>query len=142
MNAKGYQLFELLLACSLIGFLSTISLAVLNGVADQQRLHAAAHTFVSALTKGRSHALAKNAAVRVYVNENRKSFALAGRSETPVQWQDLPQGVEFSSIPSNLPTFYSRGTASPGGSFVLANRRGQIRVVVSLTGRIRWERIG
>lgn len=141
MNSKGYQLLELMMVCSLLGFLSTTGLPLLQGIAEQEKLHAAGQAFRSAVAAARSQAIAKNSAVRIYIHKDRKSFATAGRDDQPNLWQNLPDGVEFSSLPTNLPTFYSRGTASPGGSFILRNSRGELSIIISLTGRTRWERI-
>lgn len=141
MNAKGFNLFEAMLVCSLVGLLSTLALPLLDGTVEQARLHRATHAFVSALSTARYQAVAKNAAIRIHVSTGRKQFALAEKGEVPRLWQELPRGTQFSSIPTSSPTFYSRGTASPGGSYILSNSAGQIRVVISPTGRVRWERI-
>ncbi len=141
MRSKGYQLFELMLVCSLLVSLSTLFLPFLDGIADQERLHGAGQAFRSAVATARYQSVAQNRAIRICIHEDRKRFATAEGEQEPALWQELGRGVTFSSIPARLPTFYSRGTASPGGSFVLTNPAGQIRIVVSVSGRIRWERL-
>lgn len=141
VNAKGYQLFEVMLVCSLLGLLSTVFIPLLDKIAAEDKLHASSQVFRSTLLNARSQAVAKNSALRVHVHQDGKRFAIARRGEEPAMWRALPKGVQFSRIPANLPTFYSRGTASPAGSFVLSNGAGQILIVISVSGRVRWERL-
>ena len=141
MSARGYQLFEVMLVCSLLGLLSTLFVPMLQGIADQEKLHAASQMFRSTILNARSQAIAKNSALRIRIHQDRRKFAIASRGKEPTLWRDLPGGVEFSRIPRSLPTFYSRGTASPAGSFILSNNCGRIVIVISVSGRVRWERL-
>jgi len=139
-TARGYSLLEVMLVCALIGSGSTLGLSILNGIAEQHRLHLAGESFLSAVMAARFQAVAKNLAIQVRVHASGKKFGIAVKGSEPQFWQDLPAGVEFSKTPRKPPGFYSRGYASPAGTFILENSRGQIRVVVSLSGRVRWER--
>ena len=140
-TARGYSLLEVMLVCALIGSGSTLGLSILNGIAEQHRLHLAGESFSSAVMAARFRAVAKNLATQVRVHTSRRKFGVAVTDSEPQFWQDLPTGVEFSKIPRKPPRFYSRGFASPAGTFILENSRGRIRVVVSLSGRVRWERV-
>ncbi len=139
-TARGYSLLEVMLVCGLIGTGSTLGLSISNGIAEQHRLHLAGESFLSAVMAARFQAVAKNLAIQIRVHTNGRKFGVAVKNTEPSFWQDLPSGVEFSKTPRKSPTFYSRGYASPAGTFILENSRGQIRVVVSLSGRVRWER--
>ncbi len=129
-----------MLVCALIGSGSTLGLSILNGIAEQHRLHLAGESFLSAVMAARFQAVTKNLAIQVRVHANGTQFGVAVKDSEPQFWQDLPSGVEFSKIPRKPPTFYSRGYASPAGTFILENSRGQVRVIVSVSGRVRWER--
>jgi Tfp pilus assembly protein FimT len=136
-TARGYSLLEVMLVCALIGSGSTLGLSILNEIA----VHLAGESFSSAVMAARFQAVAKNLATLVRVHPSRRKFGLAVKDSEPQFWQDLPTGVEFSKIPRMPPRFYSRGYASPAGTFILENSRGRIRVIVSLSGRVRWERV-
>lgn len=140
-NPKGYNLLEVVLWCALIAVLSGVSASFVKGITEQQKLHFAGESFLSTVAAGRFEAVAKNLAIQVRVHPDLRQFALAIKDQEPPFWRSLPSGVKFSKIPTRAPTFYSRGYASPAGSFILKNSRGHIRVIVSVSGRIRWERI-
>jgi len=140
MRAKGYTLFEITLWCLLMGTLSTVGLSVGEGIRDQQRLHLAGESLVSAVSAARFDAMTKNLALQIRVHPERNQFTVALKDDEPDLWQNLPRGVVFSKIPSRSITFFSQGSAAPAGSFTLENQRGQIQVIVSLSGRGRWKR--
>ncbi len=139
-QARGYSLLEVLLVCGFIGSVSTWGLLIFEGTAEQHKLQLAGEAFLSAVTAARVQAVAKNLAIQIRVHSNRRKFGVTVRDAEPQVWQDLPSGVEFSTVPRKPPTFYSRSYASPAGTFILENSRGQIRVIVSLSGRVRWQR--
>ena len=139
-KARGYSLLEMLLVCGFIGSASTWGLLMFQGTAEQHKLHLAGEIFLSAVTAARVQAVAQNLAIQIRVHSNRRKFGVAMKDAEPQLWQDLPSGVEFSTVPRKPPTFYSRSYASPAGTFILENSRGQIRVIVSLSGRVRWQR--
>ena len=139
-QSRGYNLFEVTLWCLLTGTLSTVSLSVVEGIRDQQGLHLAGESILSAVSAARFEAMTKNLAVQIRVHPNRDQFAVALQNDEPHLWQSLPRGVSFSKVPSKPITFFSRGNAAPAGTFTLKNERGQIQVIVSLSGRVRWKR--
>ncbi|MEE8348447.1 MAG: GspH/FimT family protein [Acidobacteriota bacterium] len=139
-KVKGYNLFEVTLWCLLTGTLSTIGFSMIEGIRDQQGLHLASESFLSAISAARFEAMSKNLAVQIRIHPSQDQFALALRNKEPDLWQSLPKGVSFSRVPSKPITFFSRGSAAPAGTFILKNRRGQIKVIVSISGRVRWIR--
>ena len=141
MNARGYQVLDVILVCLLIGFLSTWGVVSLHRMADQQRLQTASQIFLSMLANARFHSVAKNLPTQIRIHPSGRKFALAMKDEKPSLWQNLPKGVEFSTSPANPLSFYSRGNAAPAGSYTLRNQAGEIKVVVSFTGRLSWERM-
>ncbi len=139
-HSRGYNLFEITLWCMLAGTLSTISLTVVEGMRDQQGLHLAGESFLSAVSVARFEAMTKNLAVQIRVHPSRSKFTVALKDDEPDLWQSLPRGVTFSKVPSKPITFFSRGNVAPAGTFTLKNERGQIQVIVSVSGRVRWKR--
>lgn len=138
MNAKGYQLIELTIVCALAMVLAAAAPTLWKGVMERQRLQSACRLVLAAGNQARVQALGKNATVELRVHEDLRSFALAAGGG-PERWQPLPQGVEFTSPPPRPPRFHSRGNAAPGASLYLENAAGQARVVISPSGRLRWE---
>jgi hypothetical protein len=137
---KGYSLFEVTLWCILTGMLSTTVITVVEGIRDQQGLQMAGESFVSAVSVARFEAMTKNLAVQIRVHPGRSQFSMALGRDKPHLWVNLPRGVSFSKVPSKPITFFSRGNVAPAGTFTLTNERGQIQVIVALSGRIRWKR--
>ena len=139
-HVRGFNLLEVTLWCLLTGTLSTVGLSVGEGIRDQQRLHLAGESLVSTVLAARFDAMTKNLALQIRVHPDRNQFTVALKNDEPDLWQSLPRGVVFSKIPSRPITFFSRGSAAPAGTFTLENKRGQIQVIVSLSGRVRWKR--
>lgn len=139
-NADGYQLLEVTLTCLLIGFLASLAWPAYQQVQDHWRLSQGSHLFLSLLEQGRTAAIGRNLTVQVRVSRDGGRTTIAPEGEEPGHWVALPGGVLVVRRPNREVTFYSRGTAAPGGTFVLGNAAGKIRIVISPAGRIRWER--
>lgn len=137
---RGFSLLEIVLVCGLVTSVSTLGLSIMQAIDEHQKLQLAGESLCSAVAGARLQAVTKNLALQLQVHSNRQQFSLVVRGEAPTIWQTLPKGVQFSQIPGRPVTFYSRGYAAPAGSFVLTNRSGLIRVIVSPSGRTRWER--
>ncbi len=136
-SQRGFQLLELMLVCFLIAVGAALGASAWYEWVGQHRLHSAAEGLSTFLQGVRLSAVSRNAAIQVRVQGNR--YAMALRGSDAVVWQRFPQGVQAVRFPRRPVTFFSRGNAAPAGSFVLQNRSGQIRVVVSPTGRVRKE---
>jgi len=139
MNNRGFQLLECLIVCALIACLGGIGFGTLNGIIEWYRLQLGARVFVSQISSVRSSAISRNVSLSVLVDSAGESYGWALRKTESEAWRRLPPGVSFSRVPRNPVTFFSRGNAAPAGTFVLANRKGEIKVVVAPNGRIRWE---
>ncbi|MGH9340125.1 MAG: hypothetical protein ACRD1R_11195 [Acidobacteriota bacterium] len=137
----GFNLLDSLVTLAIVGVLSSLGIGYLGGMADQYRLQSGCQSLLSSIVTARAHSTAKCLPIEIRVHADNKRFALAAKGEEPDRWQSLPRGVEFVTVPPRLPTFHSRGNASPAGSFVIGNDRGQIRLIISPTGRVRWERL-
>lgn len=140
-NHRGFTLPELALVCGIMALTSTLGFSWLAGILGQQRLQLAADSFLSTAISARYQAVTKNLATQIRVHPDLQQFAVAAKDQPPLLWQKLPKGVAFSQIPSRSPTFYSRGFASPAGTFILSSGHGSVRIVISLSGRVRWQRI-
>lgn len=142
-GAPGFSLVELLIVLLLTAMLAAAGFELAEGIVKRHRLQSGCEIFVSAVERARSLAVARNDTFEIRIHPSRKSFAVApAGSERPVLWRDLPRGVEFLRKPSRDVAFHSRGAAAPAGSFSLAASDQEIRVVIAVSGRIRWEQPG
>ena len=139
-NAHGYQLLEVTLTCLLIGFLASLAMPAYQQVRDHWRLSQGSHLFLSLLEQGRTAAIGRNLTVQVRVSPDGGRTTIAPVGEEAGHWLTLPRGVLVIRKPNREVSFHSRGTAAPGGTFVLGNTAGRIRIVISPAGRIRWQR--
>jgi hypothetical protein len=139
-NAFGYQLLEVTLTCLLIGFLASLAWPAYQQVRDHWRLSQGSHLFLSLLEQGRTAAIGRNLTVQIRVSDEGGRATIAPVEEETGHWLTLPRGVLVVRKPNREISFYSRGTAAPGGTFVLGNSAGEIRIVISPAGRIRWQR--
>lgn len=140
-NARGFTLLDLVLVCGIIASAGTAAFSWLSGVIGQQRLHLAADSFISAANSARYQAVTGNFATEIRIHPDWMQFAITPKGRGVHLWQTLPKGVSFVRLPGRSPTFHSRGFATPAGSFVLANEYGSVQIIISVSGRIRWQRI-
>jgi len=136
---RGFTLMEILLTLTLVTTLSLGLYPVSQSIASQQRLRLARESFLAGISSARFRALAGNLSMRVVIHDNLHEFAFTLTHSAPSEWQTLPPGVRFLKVPRRNVTFYSRGYAAPAGTFVLENASGRILVVVSASGRVRWQ---
>lgn len=139
-NPPGYQLLEVTLTCLIIGFLASLTLPAYQQVRDHWTLSQGSHLFLSLLEQGRTAAIGRNLTVQVRISADGRRAAIAAKGEETEHWLALPTGVVVTRKPHKEISFHSRGTASPAGSFSLSNPSGEVRIVISLAGRIRWQR--
>ncbi len=109
-------------------------------VVSEFRLHAASESLLGAAGLARSMAISRNTDIRLLVDPSSARFSLGSPDREPATWTPLPPGVGFVAVPSRPITFHNRGTAAPAGTIGIANEAGAIRVVVAVSGRIRWSR--
>ena len=83
-----------------------------------------------------------NYPISVEVSDSMDQFGFVGRGDITICWIPLPTGVRFTQIPKKQITFYPRGNAAPAGTFHLENSRGSVKVIVAVSGRVRWEKLG
>ncbi len=138
----GFQLLEMMIICALIGLLGTIGWGNFRHIREHYQLRMGCAHFVSLLSQCRLQAVSKGLPLEVRIHPDRGHFTIAPEDEPARLWRALPAGMKFTSIPKKRLTFYSRGTAAPAGSFRLENRTGQIKVLITPTGRIRWQQAG
>ena len=139
-NAHGYQLLEVTLTCLLIGFLASMAWPAYQQVRDHWRLSQGSRLFLSLLEQGRTAAIGQNLTVQIRVSSDGERTTVAPEGEEAGHWLILPRGVLVIRKPNREVSFHSRGTAAPGGTFVLGNAAGKVRIVISPAGRFRWER--
>lgn len=133
-------MLEVTLTCLLIGFLASMAWPAYQQVRDQWRLSQGSQLFLSLLEQGRSAAVGRNLTVQIQVSDDGGRATMTPQGEEAGHWLTLPRGVRTVRRPNRKVSFFSRGTAAPGGTFVLGNAAGRVRIVISPAGRIRWER--
>ncbi len=138
----GFQLLEMMIVCALIGLLGAIAWGNFREIKGHYELQMGSAQFVSLLNQCRLQAISKSLPLQVRIHPDRSHFTITPEDEPARLWKALPRGTKFVSVPKQRLTFYSRGTAAPAGSFLLENRIGQIKVLITPTGRIRWQRAG
>lgn len=140
-SAAGYTLADAAVVCFLVMALAGAALDVAWGVAARLRLASACGAFVGAVERARGLAVARNGSYEVRIRPDGLAFAVApvGLDGDKALWRNLPRGVFFSRAPRRSVTFHSRGSAAPSGSFHLASAAGEMKVVVAVSGRIRWQ---
>lgn len=143
-TGHGYSLLELALLLTLMLVLAGIAAPITSHGFRSLELKLAADSFARELGRARLQALAENSPIAVQVEATRGSYQLVSAKD-PTFFRGpqrfLGQKVSFVKVPSRLVVFYPWGTAAPAGTYQLSNRTGQIQIVVSLTGRIRLERV-
>jgi type II secretory pathway pseudopilin PulG len=136
---KGFQLLELSIVLLLVGLSAGLAVQGFVGITDHYDLEVARRQFVSDLSKARALSMSRNLAIEVLVNPNSSGYALhPAKGASSPMWTSLPEGVAISASPSLPVTFRSRGSVSPAGSYTLLGSAGEIRVIVAVSGRIRW----
>ncbi len=138
----GFQLLELMIVCALIGLLGAIAWGNFQRLREHYELRMGSAQFVSVLSQCRLQAVSKSLPLQVRIHRDRNHFTITPEGEPPRLWKALPRGMKFVRIPKKTLTFYSRGTAAPAGSFLLENRTGQVKVLITPAGRIRWQQVG
>ncbi|MFB3905926.1 MAG: GspH/FimT family pseudopilin [Acidobacteriota bacterium] len=140
MRERGFSLVDLMVTCLLLGTVVGIGLNSWDTLSTQHRLQSACQSLISDLWRARVASLAGNLPVAIEVRGDRAAYSVVEHGETPV-WRELPPGVRFSDHPKTKVTFYSRGSAVPGGTYTLENPSGKLRVIVAASGRFRWQRL-
>ncbi len=137
----GFCLTDLGVTCLLVMVLAAAGLDLARGLAVRLRMQAACGAFVSSVERARDLAVARNGSYQVRIRRDGRAFAVTpvGLEDDQALWRDLPPGLSFVRAPRRSLTFHSRGSAAPSGSFSLASGTAEMRVVVSVSGRTRWE---
>ena len=121
----------------LIGSSTLLIYPVSREFSRRQSLITAAQAVEASLSAARLQAISSNLSVRLSIHPDGRQFSLAAGKGEPAFWNTLPSGVAFVQIPVREIAFHSRGNASPAGSVTLQNEAGHIRVIASVSGRIR-----
>ena len=141
MKENGYQLLECLAVCLLLSTMAGLGGSVLGRAVSRYRLEVAAQGLAMELSELRAAAVSRKLPLSISVSECSSKYGFGARGTDASLWRELPRGVSFVTQPRQPVTFYSRGNAVPAGTYGLSNTAGQCKVVVSPTGRIRWENL-
>jgi len=131
-------LVEAAIVLALIGLVSGLVIERLKGTISHWRLQSAAELVAGELTRLRVRALGGLGPLSLRVAETGNAF-WSVEGDRPTRWYRLPPGVRMRSLTRKEITFYSRGNVAPAGSYLVENESGQIRIIVSPMGRVRWE---
>ena len=138
MNERGTSYLEVTITCMLLAIFAGLGITSLSGFQRAADLKAAGQIMVSDLNRARIRAISSNLPVSIIVRPDRLAYAVQETGDA-IEWRVFPTGVQFATAPARPVVFYSRGGAAPAGSFTVANSSGRIRIVVSVSGRVRWE---
>lgn len=138
-RTQGFQLIEVMIVLALAVLAVGIAGASIIGIASGHRLDLGVRAFVSELASLRARAVSGNRVLSVQIDETKTRYGVAPPGGSPRSWIQLPPGVRFRGQPRRPVTFYSRGSAVPAGTYLIANSSGSIKVIVAASGRIRWE---
>ena len=140
----GFSLCEILIAAAIGAIVTAGVVPFSTHIVHWARLRSSAHDFVRELHRARLLAMVLGAPVRVEVDDADSSYRLvstfASLGALGSERRNA-EGVLFRTLPSRPLAFHPWGTASPAGSYVMAGRTGGVRIVVSLTGRVRTEEV-
>lgn len=143
-SLAGFSVCEVLMAAA-VGAAVTAGVVPFSvHIVHWMRLRSSAYDFVRELHRARLLAIAQGAPVKVEVHSADGSYRLVAASASlGVLGSECrnAEGVLFRTLPSRPLAFHPWGTASPAGSYLLASRAGGVRIVVSLTGRVRTEEV-
>ncbi len=137
---RGFQLFETAVAISLLLTVAGWSALSTQRLLAEHKLNAACLAIVSAAAAARAIAITRNTDIQLATRSLSHEFGLTPRSKQPANWKSLPAGVSFASVPARSVTFHGRGTAAPAGTLRVTNESGTLRIVVAVSGRVRWVR--
>ncbi|RPJ52605.1 MAG: hypothetical protein EHM23_32590 [Acidobacteria bacterium] len=140
MHERGFSLVDILITCMLIATVLTVGLSSWGNFSAHHKLQNACDSLMSDLWRARVASLAGNLPVSVQVRSDGSAYSVVESGE-PSAWRELPSGVRFSQFPTKNVTFYPRGSAVPGGTYILSNPSGTLQVIVAASGRVRWQRI-
>jgi Tfp pilus assembly protein FimT len=141
MEVNGFQLIELMIVCLVCLVIAGIGIGQTSKWTEEYRLEHAFRQFSSYLSEIRSLSIGYHFPISVEVSKSGKMFGFSGKNEKTNCFLPLPEGVRFIDYPKNKVTFYPRGNVAPAGTYKLENQSGCIKVVIALSGRIRWERL-
>lgn len=137
MNERGVSYVEVLITCMILAVFAGVGFTSMTAFRRAADLQASCEIMISDLNRARIRAISSNLPVSIIVRPDRQAYAVVEAGD-PVRWRVFPSGVRLTSFPSRPVVFYSRGGATPAGSFTVANASGQLRIVVSAFGRVRW----
>ncbi len=142
-SAQGTGLVEVLVVLVCGSVILASAAPGLVTIQQEWALWGGAHMVESSLFWGRMHAISSNCPVAFEVDPDGHGFhwedAETGERLDNFFWL-LPGGVRITSSPRRSLRFYPKGNAAPAGTFVVEGSAGKYRVVVALTGRIRFQR--
>ncbi len=141
MKNRGFQLLEVLLVCSLIVSAAAGTTVLVKDIFERQTLESGSQDFLAFLVAARTLSIAKNVPVQILIGGGGRRYSMSVAGSEPALWRDLPRGLSFRSSPRRPVVFHSRGTAAPAGSFVVGSAVGDVKIVVAVSGRVRWQRL-
>lgn len=135
----GFTLIETLIVLLLLLSIATLGGGMWDRLRSNQILRSTGRALVAELSQARSQAVTRNLSIAVRIRADRQAYSLSPAAESPGRWRRLPDGIRFQNIPKQAIVFFSRGNAAPGGTAVLSNGQDELKIVVAVSGRIRWE---
>jgi len=139
-NLQGFSLVEMCIVVSLLIFVSSAGISHLMSWREQLLLRFSAQALTGELNRARIISIACGFPVEIRISEDKRTSHLQLRdSQECFAELPLPEGLSFIRIPRKPIVFFSSGSCTPSGSFVISGDDKSVKVVVSIMGRVRWE---
>ena len=141
---RGYSLLEMAVVLGLLAIIVAGALPGIGRIHQEWALWGGTRLLENSLLWGRIYAVSSNDSLVLAIDPAGRSWCWqdAGGNRYENSVRDLPAGVAIIQTPRRPLRFYQHGNAAPAGTFVVQGKAGSYRVVVSIMGRIRVERIG
>ena len=134
-SSRGFTLLEVAVVVTLLAVTAAWSASVGPTLLENYRLKLATSNLVAHLRSARQTAIVRGRSVSIAPGAKGRAY-LRVTGDGKLEAVGLPSGV---SISGRKIGFHPRGNASPAGSLTLAGARASTRVVISVSGRVRWE---
>ena len=136
-RTNGYSLVEVVISISILGLIIALLSYSFTNQAPKYRLKRAVWEIYSRLNYARYKAIFRGIKYRVSFDSN--SYVLEKYDERKGEWQTEQRSFLDRVVvtANNTPIFHPRGTVSNLASILVQNSRGQYKISIAISGRIK-----
>lgn len=136
-HGRGYSLIEVLIAITILGLIIALLAYSFTNQAPKYQLKRAAWEIYSRMNYARYKAIYRGMKYKMRFKSN--CYILEKFDEHKGEWrteqQSFLDGVTITA--NNSPIFHPRGTVSNLASITIQNSRGQYKISIAISGRIK-----